>query len=85
MHKTGVSLADPEVCACAASGGHLHVLRWAREHGCPWDAATCARAARGGHLDVLRWAREHGCPWNAATRDRAAAEVGYTDDLGNLV
>jgi hypothetical protein len=21
----------------AASGGHLEVLKWARENGCPWD------------------------------------------------
>ena len=34
---------------------------------------------------MLRWARENGCPWIAQTRDRAAAELGYTDDLGNLV
>ena len=48
-----------------ARGGHLAALRWAREHGCPWDALTSCDAARGGHLAVLRWAREHDCPWNA--------------------
>ena len=37
-----------------------------------------------GHLETLRWARENGCPWIATTRDRAA-ELGYTDDFGNLV
>ena len=36
-------------------------------------------------MEVLRWLRENGCPWTAATRDRAAVELGYTDDLGNLV
>ena len=35
-------------------------------------------------MEVLSWARENGCPWIAETRDRAAAELGYTDDLGNL-
>ena len=34
---------------------------------------------------MLRWARENGCPWIAITRNRAAAELGYMDDLGNLV
>ena len=34
---------------------------------------------------MLRWARENGCPWDADTREKAAAELGYTDDLGNLV
>ena len=38
------------------------MLRWAREHNCPWDEATCAFAASNGELDVLRWAMEHGCP-----------------------
>jgi len=51
-------------CSLAAHGGHLEVLRWAREHHCPWDSDTCFFAAQGGHLEVLRWAREHGCSWN---------------------
>ena len=35
-------------------------------------------------MEVLRWARENGAPWTAVTRDWAAAELGYTDDFGNL-
>ena len=31
-------------------GGRLEVLKWAREHGCPWAESTCAHAAKGGHL-----------------------------------
>ena len=42
-------------------------------------------AVVNGHVEVLRWARENGCPWTAETRDEAGAELGYTDDLGNLV
>ena len=58
------------VCQWAAAGGHLEVLMWAREHGCPWEEEEpseyeyyereihcCALAAKGGHLDVLRWLR----------------------------
>jgi len=48
-------------------GGHLEVLQWAREHGCPWNESTCSATAVGGHLKVLQWAREHGCPWNEHT------------------
>ena len=36
----------------AAAGGHLAVLQWAREHGCPWGAGTCEQAAGGGHMAV---------------------------------
>ena len=53
--------------------------------GCPWDFNTCHLAAMLGRVEVLRWARENGCEWDAETRDRAAAELGYTDGLGNLV
>ena len=28
---------------------------------------------------------ENGCPWTANTRDLAARNLGYADDLGNLV
>ena len=44
------------VCS-AAMGGHLEVLKWAHENGCPWNEYTCSSAARGGHLEVLKWAR----------------------------
>ena len=47
-----------------ASGGHLDILKWLRENGCPWNGYTCAYAAMNGHLEVLKWARENGCPWN---------------------
>ena len=49
-------------CESLAEGGHLEVLRWAREHGCTWNAGTCTSAAWGGHLEILQWAREHDCP-----------------------
>jgi hypothetical protein len=49
-------------CADAAGGGHLEVLKWARENDCPWDELTCVSAAKHGHLEVLQWARTNGCP-----------------------
>ena len=55
------------VCSCAAEGGHLHILQWARENDCPWDKYTCVLAAGGGHLHILQWARENGCPWDEDT------------------
>jgi hypothetical protein len=32
---------------------HLDVLKWAREHGCPWHAATRDEAAKQGYSDTL--------------------------------
>ena len=71
----------PSACRLA----NLELVRWLRAHGCPWDSLTCHDAVRFSHVQVLRWSRENGCPWTAATRDWAAEELGYTDDLGNLV
>ena len=61
----------PDVCM-AARGGHLEVLQWARQHGCPWNEGTSQAAAMGGHLAVLQWAREHDCPWDPGTCYHAA-------------
>ena len=51
-------------------------LKWARQHGCPWNENTCSDAARGGHLGVLQWARQNGCPWSEETAS-AAAYAGH--------
>ena len=75
----------PRTCFYAAYGGHLEILQWLRANGCPWSHYTCYTAVNKGHVEVLRWARENGCPWDASTRDRAAEQLGYTDDLGNLL
>ena len=41
-------------CA-AAEGGHLDVLKWLRENGCPWDEDV--RTRQGDHFEVLKGAR----------------------------
>ena len=69
----------------AAKSGNLELVQWLRGEGCPWDWYTCAMAVHRGRVEVLRWLRENGCWWDADVRDRAAAELGYTDDFGNLV
>ena len=32
---------NEKVCLVAAMNGHLEVLKWAREKGCPWDLQSC--------------------------------------------
>ena len=76
---------DGYVMEEAVSSGNLGLVQWLRGEGCPWDWNTCFRAVHFGHVEVLRWARANGCSWDTWVRDRAAAELGYTDDLGNLV
>lgn len=80
LREGGYPLDDPWACICAAGNGHLDILQWLRENGCPWDDRTCIYAASGGHLEALRWAMENGCPvndWVCA----AAAEKGHLDVL----
>jgi len=36
----------------AARNGHLDVLKWARDNGCPCNKSTCSETARNGHLEV---------------------------------
>ena len=81
----GGFVMDENVTRNAAGGGNLELVQWLRAEGCPWDSWTCFLAVKKGRVEVLRWARENGCPWDAETRDRAAAELGYSDNLGNLV
>lgn len=59
-------------------GGHLSVLRWAHENGCPWDESTCAAAARGGHLELLQWAIRENAPRDSETEGQAAEEGHLT-------
>ena len=52
---------------CAAANGQLECLKYAHEHGCPWDEETCSSAAQNGQLECLKYAHEHGCPWDERT------------------
>ncbi|KAG5190200.1 hypothetical protein JKP88DRAFT_175935 [Tribonema minus] len=63
---TGGGGHDADVCAAAAAGGHMDVLRWARGAGCAWDERVCAQARANGHLEVLRWAVSQRCPCDVA-------------------
>ena len=55
-------------------------MKFAHEHGAPWDQWTCAYAAGFGNLQSLQYAHEHGCPWDVSTC-KDAAEYGHLDCL----
>jgi hypothetical protein len=64
------------------------VLRYAHEHGCPWDWVTCYRAAKRGQLEVLRYAREHGCPMPVSVLEECRADAlarGHAEMVGYLL
>ena len=56
----------------AAEGGHLGVLQWARENGCPWDEDVLLNAARKGDLCVVQWTCENGLSLSADVFAQAA-------------
>jgi len=41
-HSKQFHYNPPRVCETATTDGHLEVLKWARENGCPWDEETCS-------------------------------------------
>ena len=61
-----------QACSLAARGGHLEVLKWLHNTGCPWNE-SCYAAAAGGHLEVVNWLHSTGCTWNEWTCYAAAA------------
>ena len=67
LKKVGVSW-DKWMCPFTAASGNLVVLKWTREHHCPWDECK---------LEVLKWLRKHQCPWNEDT-------CAYAQENGNL-
>lgn len=51
-----------DVCSRAAEKGWLNMLKWLKEHNCPWTSNACDKAARYGHYEVLEWLHDNGCP-----------------------
>ena len=68
----------------AAAGGHVHVLEWAHNHGCPKGEATSCNsvwyAARWGQLEAVKWLVDHGYDWSTACSP-AAAGAGHVEVL----
>lgn len=67
LHRTRGSLGNANICSCAASGGHLHILQWALENEgdhiderFPWNGDTVRMAAFRGHLKVFQWGLANG-------------------------
>jgi hypothetical protein len=47
-----VANGNSSACMVAASMGHLDILRYAHDNGCPWDES----ANMGQYVDILRYA-----------------------------
>jgi len=51
-----------DVCSVAASNGHLDVLKYLHEYGCPWDSDTFLYARECDRIDCFNYAIEKKCP-----------------------
>jgi hypothetical protein len=76
----GATWEKTTTCSAAALFGNVELLRWLREHDCPWDEESCRRAAAFEHFETLKWLRQHHCPWDEQTMGEAA----YTGNMEML-
>ena len=57
-------LCDERAAWAAARGGHVELLKWLRERGCPWDYtvayAGVQRAITDNNIGMLRWMAANG-------------------------
>ena len=77
-----------ETMIAAAEGGHLDVVKYLHENGCPWesdsDYESCdegnfnvwAAAASTGHLDVLKYVIDAGLPFIETKKESMYARTG---------
>ena len=71
------TLFDKQTCLFAALGGHLEVLMWLRDNGCPWHVdRTCHAAARGGNLEMLKYLAKNDCTWKIYRNTCSQAAAG---------
>jgi hypothetical protein len=45
-------------CRYAAWNGHLHILKWARENGCPWREQQIVGMVRDRYPEILEWVEQ---------------------------
>lgn len=65
---------------CAIEG-YTTLMKWARQHGCPWHPMITYLVASYGHMHMLRWLIAEGeCPWHTETA-AAAAKAGNLEML----
>ena len=57
--------------------GHLEVLQYLHENGCPWNQNACLYAAKYGHLKVLEYLHQNGCPWDEEACLKASKSNGH--------
>jgi len=52
--------------------GHLDVLKYLHENGCPWNERCCEKASEKGHLECIIYLHKNRCPWNEKSCEKAS-------------
>lgn len=71
---------DHYVISEAARGGHLEVIKWMKQEGCPWGTSTFREAAGFGNIELMTWIRDNGCIFDESSVIYASAN-GKLDAL----
>ena len=76
LHKrTGTTWMDALTMAVAARNGHVHVLHYLREIGCPWDERAADSAACKARLPCLQYLFSNNCPFEPSILRTAVKPV----------
>jgi hypothetical protein len=59
--------ADHYVISEAARGGHLELIKWMKQEGCPWGTSTFREASGFGNIEMMEWIRDNGCPFDESS------------------
>jgi hypothetical protein len=66
-----------DLCWYAVGYGKLKLLKWLREHGCPWkEKFVLLAAARGNSVLVLKWLSTQTSPWSVELKQQMLWHAG---------
>jgi hypothetical protein len=79
------NIFDYKLVVAAAGAGHVHVLDFLHQHGCPLRVTAFRAAASANHVHALRWLRTHTPSWHLQDACVSAAAHGSIDALAYML
>ena len=81
LRQGGAMFSDAALTMHAAGRGHLEMLRYLCEEGCPVDGDVAFNSVKYKRLDCLEYLRSISCPWD----HRVCCAAAKNDDLSTLM
>ena len=63
LRTTALCPWGTQTFASAAYHGHLDIMKWLLENGCPLSKLAFWCAVHNGKLENVKWLHSVGCPW----------------------